>query len=41
MGARSGVALYREADDGLYRAKRAGGTCVRGVQDILVDDDGT
>lgn len=29
-GARDGLALYREVDQGLYRAKRAGGACVRG-----------
>lgn len=29
-GAPGGVALYREADEGLYRAKRAGGGTVRG-----------
>lgn len=29
-GATGGVALYREADEGLYRAKRAGGGTVRG-----------
>lgn len=29
-GARDGPALYREADEGLYRAKRDGGACVRG-----------
>lgn len=29
-GARDGLSLYREADDGLYEAKRAGGACVRG-----------
>lgn len=31
-GERNGVALYREADEGLYRAKRAGGARVRCVQ---------
>jgi diguanylate cyclase (GGDEF)-like protein len=29
-GARDGVTLYREVDEGLYRAKRAGGARVRG-----------
>jgi diguanylate cyclase (GGDEF)-like protein len=38
-GARSGVALYREADEGLYQAKRAGGARVRGVQVASADDD--
>lgn len=28
-GARDGLTLYREADEGLYRAKRDGGACVR------------
>lgn len=29
-GAPDGLALYRDADEGLYEAKRAGGDCVRG-----------
>lgn len=37
-GARSGVALYREADEGLYQAKRAGGARVRGVRVTSADD---
>lgn len=38
-GARTGGALYREADEGLYQAKRAGGARVRGVQVPSADDD--
>jgi diguanylate cyclase (GGDEF)-like protein len=37
-GARRGAALYREADDGLYQAKRAGGARVRGVRVTAADD---
>jgi len=40
-GARTGGALYRQADEGLYEAKRAGGARVRGVRVAVVDDERT
>lgn len=40
-GAPDGLALYRDADEGLYEAKRAGGDCVRSGRTAHLSDDPT